>query len=155
MRPEKSRQRLQTSCLTMCRQRPGCRHLQRVLIGRTKSIDSGPNWELLAFEPELAPEAYIEALLCQVDCLACECGCLTVKQLLRGDCCSIQRHRRLHAWQECRFPRTGPESSLRTKANVVRCTNTEPNGAPCLLLSNCFHPDAAYLRVGVGKKCAR
>jgi hypothetical protein len=32
------------------------------LIGRTKSIDGGPNWELLAFEPELAPEAYMEAM---------------------------------------------------------------------------------------------
>jgi hypothetical protein len=31
-----------------------------------------------------------EALLCQVDCLACECGCLTVKPLLRGDCCWIR-----------------------------------------------------------------
>jgi hypothetical protein len=59
MRPEK---RLQASCLTMCRQRPGCRHLQRVLIGRTKSIDGGPNWELLAFEPELPPAAYTEAM---------------------------------------------------------------------------------------------
>jgi hypothetical protein len=62
MRPEKSRERLQTSCLTMCRRQPGCRHLQRVVIGRTKSIDGGPNWELLAFEPELPSKAYVEAM---------------------------------------------------------------------------------------------
>jgi len=32
------------------------------LIGRTKSIDGAPNWELLAFEPELPPAAYTEAM---------------------------------------------------------------------------------------------
>jgi hypothetical protein len=32
------------------------------LIGRTRSIDGGPDWELLAFEPELPPEAHIEAM---------------------------------------------------------------------------------------------
>jgi hypothetical protein len=46
----------------MCRQRKGCRHLTRVLIGRTKPRDSGPNWELLAFEPALPPAAYTQAM---------------------------------------------------------------------------------------------
>jgi hypothetical protein len=47
MRPVKSRERLQTSSLTMCRQRPDCRHLE---LGA------------FALEPELAPEVYIEAM---------------------------------------------------------------------------------------------
>ena len=58
----RSREFIQARCLAVCRQRPGCRHLQRVLIGRIKPLDIGPNWEVLAFEPELPPVAYIEAM---------------------------------------------------------------------------------------------
>ena len=60
--PEKSREFIQALCLEMCRKRLGCRHLQRILIGRTKPNGSGPNWEILAFEPELPPAAYLEAM---------------------------------------------------------------------------------------------
>ncbi len=58
----RSREFIQARCLAVCRQRLGCRHLQRVLIGRIRPIDGGPNWEVLAFEPELPPVAYIEAM---------------------------------------------------------------------------------------------
>jgi hypothetical protein len=61
MMPEKSREFIQAAFLGMCRQRHGYRHLQRVLIGRIKPRDSGPNWEVLAFEPELPQAALAEA----------------------------------------------------------------------------------------------
>jgi hypothetical protein len=60
--PEKSVGVLQEHCLEMCRQRAGCTHLQRVLIGRTRPRRSGPNWEVLAFEPELGQVAHAQAM---------------------------------------------------------------------------------------------
>jgi hypothetical protein len=62
MPSEKSREFIQAQCLETCRKRVGCRHLQRVLVGRTRPDSGGPNWEVLAFEPELPPVAYIEAM---------------------------------------------------------------------------------------------
>jgi hypothetical protein len=60
--PEKSVGILQGHCLEMCRQRLGCGHLQRVLIGRTRPSGGGSNWEVLAFEPELGQIAHAEAM---------------------------------------------------------------------------------------------
>jgi hypothetical protein len=59
---EKSKVFLESLCLAACRHRPGCAHLQRVVIGRIKPLGSGPNWEVLAFKPELPPFAHAEAL---------------------------------------------------------------------------------------------
>jgi hypothetical protein len=42
---EKSEAYLESLCLAACRRRPGCTHLQRVVIGRIKPLGSGPNWE--------------------------------------------------------------------------------------------------------------
>lgn len=61
-KPEKSVGVLQGLCLQMCQQRIGCRHLQRILIGRTRPDGSGSNWEVLAFEPELSSIAHAEAM---------------------------------------------------------------------------------------------
>jgi hypothetical protein len=60
--PERGRVFLEARCLEVCRRRMGCKHLQRVVIGRIKPIGSGPNWEVLAFEPELPPVAFAEAM---------------------------------------------------------------------------------------------
>jgi hypothetical protein len=59
---EKSKVFLESLCLAACRRRPGCAHLQRVVIGRIKPLGGGPNWEVLAFKPELPPFAHGEAL---------------------------------------------------------------------------------------------
>lgn len=59
---EKSKAFLELLCLAACRRRPGCTHLQRVVIGRIKPLGGGPNWEVLAFKPELPSFARGEAL---------------------------------------------------------------------------------------------
>jgi hypothetical protein len=60
--PEKSIEWLQAEALRLCRMQLGCRHLQAVLIGPTKPKGSGPNWELLAFKPELDAHAHDAAM---------------------------------------------------------------------------------------------
>ena len=60
--PQRTRAFLQARCLQVCRQQVGCKHLEAVLIGRIKPISSGPNWEVLAFRPELPPIARDEAM---------------------------------------------------------------------------------------------
>jgi hypothetical protein len=59
---EKSWQFIEAKCLQACRLQLGCRHLLRVVIGPTKPSGGGPNWEVLAFEPELPPIAHAEAM---------------------------------------------------------------------------------------------
>jgi hypothetical protein len=60
--PEKTLEWLQAEALRRCRHRLGCGHLEAVIIGRTKPIGGGPNWEILAFKPELHPAAENEAM---------------------------------------------------------------------------------------------
>ena len=60
--PEKSREWIQALALENCRRRPGCGILEAVLIAPTKPRGSGPNWELIAFKPELHRAAYHEAM---------------------------------------------------------------------------------------------
>jgi hypothetical protein len=60
--PEKSWQFIEAKCLQICRLQLGCRHLMRVVIAPIKPSGSGPNWEILAFEPELPPIAHAEAV---------------------------------------------------------------------------------------------
>ncbi len=62
-KPEKSRAWLEAETLRRCKRRPGCGHLEAVRIGRIKPSGSGPNWELLAFTPELDPVARAEAMV--------------------------------------------------------------------------------------------
>jgi hypothetical protein len=54
---EKTREWLQAEALRRCRTRHGCDHLEAVFIGRTMPRGRNPNWEVLAFKPELAPAA--------------------------------------------------------------------------------------------------
>ncbi len=58
----KSRDFIEGECLRVARQQLGCEHLKGVKIGRTKPIASAPNWEVLAFVPELPPIARDEAM---------------------------------------------------------------------------------------------
>jgi len=60
--PEKTVEWLQAEALRCCRHRHGCSHLQAVIIGRTRPTNGGPNWELLAFKPELALSAEYDAM---------------------------------------------------------------------------------------------
>ena len=60
--PEKTREWLQAEALKRCRRRLGCGHLEAVFVGSTKPSGSGPNWEVLAFKPELPPIAEAEAM---------------------------------------------------------------------------------------------
>jgi len=60
--PLKSRDFIEAECLRVARLQVGCRHLKGVKIRRTKPIGSGPNWEVLAFVPELPPIARKEAM---------------------------------------------------------------------------------------------
>ena len=61
--PEKTLEWLQAEALRRCRTRLGCHHLEAVLIGRTKpSWKGSPNWDVLAFKPELDPMAEHEAM---------------------------------------------------------------------------------------------
>ena len=60
--PEKTVEWLQDEALRRCRTRLGCSDLQTVRIGPTKPEGSGPNWELLAFIPELDAVAHYEAM---------------------------------------------------------------------------------------------
>jgi hypothetical protein len=60
--PEKSVEWLQAEALRLCRIQIGCHHLEAVLIGPTKPKGSGPNWELLAFKPELGGAAHNVAM---------------------------------------------------------------------------------------------
>jgi hypothetical protein len=59
---EKTVEWLQAEALKLCRLQLGCHHLEAVLIGPTKPKGSGPNWELLAFKPELHPHAHDAAM---------------------------------------------------------------------------------------------
>jgi len=59
---EKSVEWLQAEALRLCRMQLGCGHLEAVRIGPTKPAGSGPNWELLAFKPELHPGAHGNAM---------------------------------------------------------------------------------------------
>jgi hypothetical protein len=54
---EKTLEWLQAEALRRCRTRHACDHLEAIFIGRTKPRGSNPNWEILAFKPELAPAA--------------------------------------------------------------------------------------------------
>lgn len=60
--PEKSRDWIQATALENCRRRPGCNLLEAVLIAPTNPRGSGPNWELVAFKPELHRAAHNEAM---------------------------------------------------------------------------------------------
>ena len=62
MMPEKTLEWLQSEALRLCKMRVGCHHLEAVLIGRVRPKGSGPNWELLAFRPELPMGAENEAM---------------------------------------------------------------------------------------------
>jgi len=60
--PEKTADFLEAECLKMARRRLHCEHLEAVKIGPTRPSGSGPNWELLAFKPELDERAYENAM---------------------------------------------------------------------------------------------
>ena len=60
--PEKTAYFLEAECLQMARRRLHCEHLEAVKIGPTRPTGSGPNWELLAFKPELDERAYYNAM---------------------------------------------------------------------------------------------
>jgi hypothetical protein len=60
--PEKSEDFIEAECLKVARRGLGCSHLETVHIGRIEPSGSGPNWEVLAFEPELPPVARAEAM---------------------------------------------------------------------------------------------
>jgi hypothetical protein len=53
---------LEAECLRRCRRLPPCRHLEAVKIERTKPTGSGPNWQVVAFKPELNEIAHQEAM---------------------------------------------------------------------------------------------
>jgi hypothetical protein len=59
--PEKSKDFIEAECLKTARLQIGCRHLERVFIGRRKPAGSGPNWEVLGFTPQLPPRAQAAA----------------------------------------------------------------------------------------------
>jgi hypothetical protein len=61
-RPERTADFLEAECLKMARRRLHCGHLEVVKIGPMRPIGSGPNWELLAFKPELDGRAYANAM---------------------------------------------------------------------------------------------
>ena len=46
----------------MARLQPGCEQLKAILIARKEPLDGGPNWEVLAFHPELSPTARVRAI---------------------------------------------------------------------------------------------
>ncbi len=60
--PEKTADFLEAECLKMARRRLHCEHLDAVKIGPTRPIGGGPNWELLAFKPELHDRTYDNAM---------------------------------------------------------------------------------------------
>jgi hypothetical protein len=60
--PEKNKDFIEAECLKVAKVQLGCSDLQAVRIGRTKPGGSGPNWEVLAFRPELPPRAHEAAM---------------------------------------------------------------------------------------------
>jgi len=60
--PEKNADFLEAECLRLARRRLHCEHLEAVKIGPTRPLGSGPNWEFLAFKPELHDRAYDNAM---------------------------------------------------------------------------------------------
>jgi hypothetical protein len=46
----------------VARRQLGCGNLQSVLIGPTEPRETGPNWEVVQFVPDLPPLARLEAL---------------------------------------------------------------------------------------------
>jgi hypothetical protein len=60
--PEKSAAWLEAECLRRCRLLVLGRHLEAVKIERIKPPESGPNWQVAAFKPELDGVAYQEAM---------------------------------------------------------------------------------------------
>jgi hypothetical protein len=61
--PEKSAAWLEAECLRRCRLLVLSRDLLAVKIERTKPAESGPNWQIAAFKPELDGLAYQEAMM--------------------------------------------------------------------------------------------
>jgi hypothetical protein len=51
--PKKSREFIEADCLRVTRLQAGCHDVRRVRIGRIKPSGSGPNWEVLGFDPDL------------------------------------------------------------------------------------------------------
>ena len=58
--PEESRSFIEAECLRVARLQPGCKHLKAVAIARTGN--GSPNWEVLAFNPELPSVARKQAI---------------------------------------------------------------------------------------------
>ena len=61
-RCQKTAEEIEIECLRVARLAVGCSHLQGVRIGPLKPKDSGPNWEVFGFSPQLPAVAQIEAL---------------------------------------------------------------------------------------------
>ena len=51
--PEESRSFIEAECMRVARLQRGCEHLIAVAVARMESPNGSPNWEVLAFEPEM------------------------------------------------------------------------------------------------------
>ena len=60
--PAKSRSFIEAECLSAARLQRGCEHLKAVAIARTDLGNGGPNWEVLAFDPELSSAVRTKAM---------------------------------------------------------------------------------------------
>jgi hypothetical protein len=59
---EKSRSFIEAECLNVARLHQGCKHLKAVAIARTGPPNGNPNWEVLAFNPELPSAVRTQAI---------------------------------------------------------------------------------------------
>jgi hypothetical protein len=62
MMPEESRSFIEGECLRVARLQAGCQHLKAVAIARMQPSNDNPNWEVLAFNPELPTTARAGAI---------------------------------------------------------------------------------------------
>ena len=60
--PDESRLFIEGECLRVARAQPGCGHLKAIAIARMYASNGGPNWEVLAFHPELSSPMRAQAV---------------------------------------------------------------------------------------------
>jgi hypothetical protein len=59
---EESRSFIEGECLRVAQLQAGCQHLKAVAIARVEPSTENPNWEVLAFNPELPTTARAGAI---------------------------------------------------------------------------------------------
>jgi hypothetical protein len=60
--PQESRSFIEAECLRVARLQPACEHLKAVAIARLAQPNVSPNWEVLAFWPELPSAVRAKAI---------------------------------------------------------------------------------------------